>query len=179
MSANTLRFKPVATSPIGAINGNREDLKTIAGQINNKYFQFRTEENIQPVIWTKTIVNSIFNSVCPLLETDNGIFHRNHDALHIAKGIIAECIGVAESRGIYLNAGEVLDTLLRISRSSDGQLISTYQDIKNRRRTEIETLNFAIAGIAVGLKQADAVKETRLLGELVKLKSELMMDASL
>lgn len=173
---NVLRFKPVAVSPIGAVKGDSGNLEAIAGQVNNRYFQFRAEENIQPVVWTKTIVNSVFNSVCPLLETDNGIFHRNQSALNIAKKIIDECVTIANGKGICLDADEVMKVLLRISKSSDGQLISTYQDIKNKRRTEIETLNFAIADIANGLKQADAVKETRLLGELIKLKSELVMN---
>ncbi|HEX2846492.1 MAG TPA: 2-dehydropantoate 2-reductase [Chitinophagaceae bacterium] len=173
---NVLRFKPVAASPIGSIKGSGDNLNAVAGQVNNRHFQFRAEENIQPLIWTKTIVNCIFNSVCPLLETDNGIFHRNQNALHIAERVIAGCVAVAESKGIYLKEDEVMNTLLSISQSSDGQLISTYQDIMNKRRTEIETLNFAIADSANTSEQAGAVIETRLLGELVKLKSELSMD---
>ncbi|MGN6295065.1 MAG: ketopantoate reductase family protein [Chitinophagaceae bacterium] len=170
---SVLRFKPVSASPLGSVKGNGDNLKVIAGQVNNRHFQFRVEKNIQPLIWTKTIVNCVFNSVCPLLETDNGIFHRNQNALHIAQRIIAGCTAVARSKGIYLKEDEVMNTLLSISKSSDGQLISTYQDIINKRRTEIETLNFAIADSANTSEQAGAVIETRLLGELVKLKSEL------
>lgn len=175
---NVLRFKPVAASPIGSVKSSSGNLKAIVSQMDNRHFQFRAEENIHPLIWTKTIVNCIFNSVCPLLETDNGIFHRNQNTRHIARRIIVECVAVAKAKGIYLDEEEVMNTLLRISRSSDGQLISTYQDITNKRRTEIETLNFAIANSASELKQAGAVIETRLLGELVKLKSELSMDPS-
>jgi 2-dehydropantoate 2-reductase len=173
VSQNILRFKPVATSPIGIIKGDPMKLDAIVQQLNNTHFEFKAEQNIEPVNWTKAIVNSVFNSVCPLLETDNGIFHRNAAALNIAKRIIAECITVAECKGIYLDADKVITSLVMISKASDGQLISTYQDIKNKRRTEIETLNFAITGIAKEFKKVDNVKETRLLGELVYIKSEL------
>jgi 2-dehydropantoate 2-reductase len=47
------------------------------------------------------------------------------------------------------------------------------QDIKNKRETEIETLNFAIVNVAKKLNKEHMVTETKLLGELIKLKSEL------
>jgi 2-dehydropantoate 2-reductase len=103
------------------------------------------------------------------------VFFIEMKQLYMAKRVIAECITVAASKGILLNAEKVTDSLLLISKSSDGQLISTYQDIKNKRKTEIETLNFAIASIADEMRIEDRIKETRLLGELVKLKSDLTL----
>lgn len=175
VSADTLRFRPVNTSQIGVVVGNFERAKQIAGALHNAYFPFAAEENIQPIIWTKAIVNSVFNSVCPLLETDNGIFYRDEQALDIAKRVIGECVAIAGQRGIVLDAEKVISTLLTISQSSDGQLISTYQDIKHKRKTEIDTLNFAIVSMANQSGAWDSVRATKLLGELVKLKSELTM----
>lgn len=172
---NSLRFKPAAISPVGIIRGDLSSLHNLVEKISNPYFIFKAEKNIHPVIWTKAIVNSVFNAVCPLLETDNGIFYRNEKALTIAKRIIAECITVAASQGIHLKAEEVLERLLLISKTSEGQLISTYQDILNKRETEIDTLNIAIARIAGKLPQQGLAKETSLLGELVQIKSEIFM----
>lgn len=174
IAENKYRFKPVAVSPIGTIKGEEKILSNVVAQLTTEHFPFQAEANIQPVIWTKAIVNSVFNSVCSLLETDNGIFYRNEKALAIAKGIIQECIAVARASGITLDKENVIDRLLLISKASDGQLISTYQDILSKRRTEIETLNLAIARVAKSLNREEAVKETALLGELIRLKSELM-----
>jgi 2-dehydropantoate 2-reductase len=63
--------------------------------------------------------------------------------------------------------------ILLVSKSSDGQLISTFQDILNKRQTEIETLNFAIVDIAKKLNKEELGRETKLLGELTRLKSYL------
>ena len=145
-------------------------LSHIAALLNTPYFGFRAEGDIQPIIWKKAIVNSVFNSVCPLLETDNGIFHRNPQALQIAESLVAECLCVAKEQGVNLNQAEVMDSLLLISRSSDGHFISTLQDIRNHRPTEIATLNLAIAGMAA---TEQAVIQTRLLGRLTLLKSQL------
>jgi 2-dehydropantoate 2-reductase len=170
VSSTKLNFKPVAVSPIGrVIGGDETSLGHIAAVLNTQYFGFRPERNIQPIIWKKAIINSVFNSVCPLLDTDNGIFHRNPQALQIAESLVTESLCVAEEQGIHLNRAEVMDSILLISRSSDGQFISTLQDIRNHRPTEIATLNLAIAGMAA--TKLDII-QTLLLGKLTLLKSQ-------
>jgi 2-dehydropantoate 2-reductase len=173
ISANQIAFKPVTISPIGIIKGSKANLQSVVEQLNSPVFQFKAETDIQTVIWMKAIINSVFNSICPLLEIDNGIFQREAQVLDIAKRVIAECTAIAKENGIDLEADEVVERLLLISKSSDGQLISTLQDINNKRPTEIETLNFEIVNIARILNKENAVAETKLLGELTRIKSEL------
>lgn len=169
---NKVRFKLVAPSPIGIIKGSEKVQETIVNILDTDVFSFRIEHDIQTLIWKKVISNCVFNSICPLLETDNGIFHRNKEALEIAKKVIAECLIAAEAYGIGLTMEVVLENILSISKMSDGQKISTYQDILNKRETEIETMNLAIAKAAV-LKGSINVPLNSLLGELVKIKSEI------
>ncbi|GAA3972939.1 2-dehydropantoate 2-reductase [Mucilaginibacter dorajii] len=166
---NKVRFRLVAPSPVGVIKGTDSMLQEIIQEINTETFSFRAEADIQPVIWKKVISNCVFNSICPLLEIDNGIFHRNVAALEIAKLVITECLAVAHEQSIRLTMDEVLQNVIAISKMSDGQKISTYQDILNKRETEIETLNFAIDKTA----NKAAVPVTALLGKLTKLKSDL------
>ncbi len=172
IETGVLRFKPVAASPVGIIRGSVAMLARITRSLTSTHFVFCAEQNIQLVAWRKTIVNSVFNTICPLLETDNGIFARDTRALDIAKRIIDECVALAAIKGILLDKENILESLLLISKSSSGQLISTYQDILQKRPTEIGTLNFAIVKYAAELNQTELVKETRLLGELVRIKSE-------
>ncbi|KIO51805.1 ketopantoate reductase family protein [Flavobacterium hibernum] len=169
---NKVRFKLVAPSPIGIIKGSDEVLTEIVNVLDTSLFSFRKEQDIQTLIWKKVISNCVFNSICPLLETDNGIFQRNEEVLAIAKTVITECLSVAKEHGINLTTDIVLENILAISKMSDGQKISTYQDILNKRETEIETLNLAIAKSAL-LKGNIAVPITEMLGQLVKIKSEL------
>ena len=168
-SEGKVRFKLVASSPVGLVKGSDEILQMLVQEINTDIFPFRVEEDIQHVVWKKVICNCVFNSVCPLLEIDNGIFHRSEPAQEMAKQVITECLAVAHTFHIRLTFQEVMDNLLSLSRMSDGQKISTYQDILNKRETEIETLNLAIAKVAGDIP----VPVTTLLGQLVKLKSDL------
>ena len=175
VSADRVSYKPVAISPIGIVSNKSTTLDAVVEALNTPSFPFKVETDIEPIIWKKAIANSVFNSICPLLDTDNGIFQRDASALEMAKRIIKECVGVARAKGVELTEEDVTESVLLISRLSDGQLISTLQDINNNRRTEIDTLNFQIVEIAKTVDKADDVKETRLLGELTRLKSELKM----
>jgi 2-dehydropantoate 2-reductase len=166
-----VRFKPVDSCPVGTERGNAGQLENIVNQLTTEYFKFNIEENIATVVWKKTIVNCVFNSVCSLLEADNGIFYRSETALMIAQRIISECRIIAKEKEINLSQEEITESLLKISKLSDGQLISTLQDIRNHRETEIDTLNAEIVRIAAQINKLNEVKETRLLGELVKLKA--------
>jgi 2-dehydropantoate 2-reductase len=173
ISDNKISYKPVAVSPIGTIKSTRSEVRSIVDLIETPDFKFRTEDNIQKIIWKKAIANSVFNSICPLIEIDNGIFHRDASVFTIAKRVIEECTLIANDSGVGLDAKEVEEQVLMISKKSDGQFISTYQDIKNKRKTEIDTLNFEIVRMAMKSGKEHLVKETKLLGELVKMKSEL------
>lgn len=172
ISKNRVRFKLVAPSPVGVIKGSDKILNSLVEMLNTDIFSFRPEADIQTLIWKKVISNCVFNSICPLLETDNGVFQRNDEVLKIAKTVISECLAVATENGIKLTEDEVLQNVLSISKMSDGQKISTYQDILNKRETEIDTLNFAVAKVA-RLTNKVEVPVTSLLGELIKIKSEL------
>ena len=173
VAGDPVRYKPVAVSPVGVVTGGEEMLYRTVAQLDSPGFRFGVETDITTIVWKKAIINCVFNSICPLIEADNGIFHRNADALAMAGRVVAECLTIAAAKAITLHQAEVMESLLHISRSSDGQLISTFQDIRHKRETEIDTLNLEIARIAQTLGKADLVKETRLLGELTKLKSEL------
>lgn len=171
ISPDKVRFKPVSVSPVGIIKGDRSELDRIVEHIDSVYFKFGATDAIQTVIWKKVIANCVFNSICPLIDADNGIFHKNSEALNLAKLVTAECSAIARTRGIDLKENEIIETILMISKSSDGQLISTLQDIRNGRQTEIDNLNSAIVKIAEKLNLSHLVQTTDMLGRLIRLKS--------
>lgn len=172
-NANELRFRPVTASPIGSIADDIILSNLIVNKLDTTWFPFRREDNINKLVWQKAIVNCVFNSVCPLLEVDNGVFYREPSAMQIADQIINECVLIASHSDAILQPEKVRETLLSISRASDGQLISTLQDIRNHRPTEIDTLNLEVAAIAGSFGLQNEVTITRTLGELTALKSKL------
>lgn len=170
---NVFSFRPITASPIGVIEGDNAYLEECVAALTTPNFPFRPEPNIQREIWKKVIINSVFNSICPLLEVDNGVFVRSETAANLAQEVVQECVALTEQLDLGLNASELMEQILRISHSSNGQLISTLQDIRHGRQTEIEFLNLEIARVAANQQPRLSLPKTEWLGKLIVAKSLL------
>jgi 2-dehydropantoate 2-reductase len=165
-------FRPITASPIGIIAGQEAELSKWVDQLNTAGFPFRAETNIQKEIWKKAIINSVFNSICPLLDVDNNVFVRDEATANLARQLVTECITLTDRLNIGLSESEVMQQIIRISTGSK-QLISTLQDIRNGRQTEIESLNLEIARQAASLQPPLYLPQTELLGKIILAKSAL------
>ena len=165
-------FRPITASPIGIIEGLEAELVKCVAQLNTDAFPLRAEANIQKEIWKKAIINSVFNSLCPLLDVDNGVFVRDEATANLARQLVKECITLTDRLNIGLSDSEVMQQIMRISTGSK-QLISTLQDIRNGRQTEIESLNLEIARLAASLQPPLHLPQTELLGNIILAKSVL------
>ena len=165
-------FHPVTASPIGILEGPEAELAECVEQLNTEAFPFRAEANIQKEIWKKAIINSVYNSICPLLDVDNGIFAREEAIANLARQLVKECITLTDRLNIGLSESEVMQQIMRISTGSK-QLISTLQDIRNGRQTEIESLNLEIARLAASQQPPLCLPQTELLGKMILAKSFL------
>jgi 2-dehydropantoate 2-reductase len=108
-----------------------------------------------------------------LLDVDNGIFDRDPRVAALAESIVDECLAVAKTQRIELARDRLLDQLMAISRASTGQAISTLQDIRRGRPTEIASLNIANADYGDKARPPVRAERTRMLGRLIELKAEL------
>ena len=165
-------FRPITASPIGIIEGPEAELAKCVAQLNTDAFPFRAEANIQKEIWKKAIINSVFNSICPLLDVDNGVFVRDEETANLASRLVKECITLTDRLNIGLSENEVMEQIMRISTGSK-QLISTLQDIRNGKQTEIESLNLEIARLAASQQPPLYLPQTELLGKIILAKSAL------
>jgi 2-dehydropantoate 2-reductase len=165
-------FRPITASPIGVIKGPETGVAACVERLNTDAFPFRAEANIQKEIWKKAIINSVFNSICPLLDVDNGVFVREEETANLARQLVNECITLTDRLNVGLSESEVMQQIMRISTGSK-QLISTLQDIRNGRQTEIESLNLEIARLAASLQPLLYLPQTELLGKIILAKSVL------
>jgi 2-dehydropantoate 2-reductase len=163
--------RPVTASPTGVIRGDESGLEECVENLNTEGFPFRPEANIQREIWKKAIANAVFNSICPLLEVDNGIFARNEAVADLAREVVSECVALTGRLGLGLNEAELMEQILRISRASDGQLISTLQDIRSGRQTEMDFLNLEMTRVAASMQPVLPLPRVEFLGKMILAKS--------
>jgi 2-dehydropantoate 2-reductase len=164
-------FRPVTASPIGTVSGDGAGLQQCVEDLSTDGFPFRAEQNIQRETWKKAIINAVFNSICPLLDVDNGVFIRDETTANLAREVVRECVTLTDRLNLGLSESELLDQLMLISKRSDGQLISTLQDIRLGRQTEIESLNLEMARVAASLRPRIDLPKVELLGKMIVAKS--------
>jgi 2-dehydropantoate 2-reductase len=163
--------RAVLPSPIGIVQGDEAGLQHCVNALSTERSPFRLEANIQREIWKKTIINTTFNSLCPLLDADNGIFAHNAEAARLAREVVDECVALAERLGLDLGAEELIEQILFLSKQSAGRLTSTLQDLRYGRPTEIEYFNLALARIAAALEPPLPMPRVALLGHMVALRA--------
>ena len=169
----SVEFRQIASCPLGVVAGDASRLAGCLESLTTPAFSFKEHPQIEAEVWMKTVVNAVFNSICPLLEVDNGVFARDAEAVAVARQIVAECVALAKDLGILLDEDEVMEKILAISAGSEGVMISTLQDIRAGRETEIENLNLELARIGAAGTPQHALPITGTLGRLVLLKSGL------
>jgi 2-dehydropantoate 2-reductase len=172
-AAHDFTVRPVAPSPIGIVSGDPAALQRCVDSLHTQGFPLRAEARIAREVWKKALINTVFNSLCPLLDSDNGIFAREPAAAELARDIVAECLMLTDRLHLDLSATEVLDNILLISARSDGQAISTLQDLRNGRPTEIAFLNQAIVAQAAKLDPPLELPKVALLGRMIATREQL------
>lgn len=170
-AADEFSFRPVTASPIGLVHGANADLEQCVAHLTTAGFPLRAEAHIAREVWQKAIINVVFNSLCPLLDVDNGIFWRDPAVAHLASTVVQECVMLTARLGLDLTESELMAQIRLISQRSNGQLISTLQDLRAGRPTEIEFLNLAMARRAASLQPPLALPRTELLGQLILARS--------
>ena len=165
------RFREVSESPLGVVGGDPTKAPSLVEHLSTPEFRFYYEKDLAAQAWKKAIINAAFNSICPLIDADNGIFHRDAGVAAIAEAVIAEASAIAARIGIRFAERELIEQLLLISRRANGQLISTLQDLNNGRETEIGFLNMEIARLGAALEPPIDTPITRVLGEMILAKS--------
>ncbi len=171
LDENELSFRSIASSAIGRIRGSDAELQEVVQRLSTPEFPFHAEADIQKQVWKKAIVNAVFNSICPLLEVDNGVFARGGEAAKLAKEVIRECLQLTAAMKIALTEKELTEQVTIVSKGSDGQLISTLQDIRSGKETEIDALNLEMSRIAGSMEPPIDLRATDLLGRLIRAKA--------
>ena len=82
-----------------------------------------------------------------------------------------ECVTLTDRLALGLSEQDCMEHIMRISQGSDGQWISTLQDMHQGRPTEIAFLNLAIARIAAALQPGLHLPRTEFLGNLIVAKA--------
>ena len=126
----------------------REKLQNLAATLNRAGLQAQVVDDIEAVLWRKLMVNVGINALTAILGVPNGELLRIHECTNLMDGAVAEAVKVARHCGINLNPTEEIERVRAVCRSTTTNISSMLQDVRKKKKTEIDQLNGVVVKMA-------------------------------
>ncbi|MGA1794145.1 MAG: ketopantoate reductase family protein [Thermoplasmatota archaeon] len=132
----------------GTAHGCGEDITLevddIARMFTDAGLEMITTTCIDREIWAKTIINSAINPLTAIVGGPNGVLLENEELNGMARDLISEGVQTANAYGMDLTEEEMIDRTFKVAERTALNHSSMYQDIKLKRRTEVDSINGAL-----------------------------------
>lgn len=124
------------------------NLEEIKEAFDKSGFKVEIHNNIQQLIWNKIITNASLSSVTAILQCSMGYIARDEYAWNMTESLFNEVIMTGEALGLKFNRDAELEKVRDTSMNNPEGYTSIYADIKNGRKTEVDTISGAVVQAA-------------------------------
>ncbi|MCD8224650.1 MAG: ketopantoate reductase family protein [Clostridiales bacterium] len=111
-------------------------------------FQVTIHDNIQQLIWAKLFTNVSLSAVTGILQVDMGYIASDEYAWKMTCRLIHEAVAVAAATGLSFDEDEIIGKVRKTSIDNPNGCTSIRADIRDGRRTEVDTISGAVVQAA-------------------------------
>ncbi len=111
-------------------------------------FQVKIHDNIQQLIWDKLFTNVSLSAVTGILQVDMGYIAANEFAWKMTVKLIHEAVETAAALGLSCNEEEIVEKVRQTSENNPSGCTSIRADLRDGRRTEVDTISGAVVRAA-------------------------------
>ncbi len=122
----------------GAENGH---VMKVHHLLNSAGLSSYTVDDPDFYLWNKVIINAGINPIAAILGIANGEILTNRYASILQENIVKEAVSAAKANDIIMDFNEILKATRDVCKKTSSNICSMLQDIRNRRLTEIESIN--------------------------------------
>jgi len=119
---------------------NMKMVQRVVSMLDRAGFDVRGSDNIEGVVWTKTIVNCGINPIGALTGLTNGEIYDDPLLRKLVIRLVEEATMVAEALGVELTTPDPIRYTLGTAKATSENTNSMLQDIRACKRTEIESI---------------------------------------
>lgn len=123
-------------------------LRRVAASLNRAGLQAHVVDDIHSFVWRKLVVNVGINALTAVLGVRNGELAKIPESQEIMEMAVTEAVGVARHQGIHLRVSEEIERVRAVCESTAANISSMLQDVRRRKKTEIDQINGAIVRLA-------------------------------
>ncbi len=164
---------------------NMDMVERVTSILRKAGFDVRSSDNIEGVVWTKTIVNCGINPIGALTGLTNGEIYNDPRLRKLVIKLIREAVEVASALNIELTADDPIRYALGTAKATGDNINSMLQDIRLCKQTEIDAITGEVIrlarklGIETPLSDSVYALVKALESKLVKLGADGEQVASL
>ena len=133
---------------IGLLDGGSKQLEPIAQNLTSCGFECHTEENVQKQVWKKMFTNTAASSLTALFQVPLGFIHTDPNANWLMRQLCREAVEVANSLGLGFDLEEVTNDVDKVCINAPNGFTSIYADIRDGRRSEVDTISGSVVEAA-------------------------------
>lgn len=122
-----------------------ETAQVMARHLTDGGLKTKYKIDIEKDIWDKAVINACLNAPCGILRVKVGNYFSHPEGKRLVQDIARESTAVAAAKGITVDYDAAIECMEIGTKARSEHYPSMAQDMKNRRRTEIDSLNGAIA----------------------------------
>lgn len=120
-------------------------ISPIAELLGKAGFPVKITGDVRTAVWRKAIVNAAINPLGAILGKPNGAIADDTYSASLQEDLVHEAVSVARGLGMMLDEDRMLEQTRTICRLTAANINSMLQDLRAGRRTEIDSINGAIA----------------------------------
>jgi len=129
---------------IGALTGDCQRLAPIAEAFSASGLECVCDGQVQKLIWGKMMTNVSASVLTGVLQVPLGYIAENESAWALCETLVREAVAVAAGEGIEFDADEKVAEVRGVCERSPGGLTSIYADLRDGRRTEVDTISGSV-----------------------------------
>ena len=126
----------------------KEDGTDFLGRLKTAFdscgFQVKIHENIQMLIWDKLFTNVSLSALTGILQVDMGYIEADKYAWTLCCQLIHETVQAAAAAGMIFDEAAVTEKVRMTSRNNPNGCTSIRADLRDGRRTEVDTISGAV-----------------------------------
>ncbi|MGV1100671.1 ketopantoate reductase family protein [Thiovibrio sp. JS02] len=122
-------------------------LEAAAALLNAAGLPTRIEPEIMAQVWNKLLVNAGINALTALNQCKNGELLAKEESRALLVAAVEEAARVARAKGIGI-ADDPVQRTIAVCRATAENISSMLQDVRKKRRTEIDAINGAVVAEA-------------------------------
>ena len=129
---------------IGGLDGDSQRLAPIARAFTACGLQTVCDDRVQRLIWDKLFTNVSASVLTGVLQVPLGFIAQNAHAWALCETLVREAVAVAAGEGFAFDAEEKLAQVRAVCEKSPDGLTSIYADLRDGRRTEVDTISGSV-----------------------------------